>query len=260
MQAEGLGTFSAGIMHPDNSDAVQTEEKIWDLTMRVNCKGVWWGCKYGIQAMLANPVDESKGLKPGGSIMVPDTASKGAKREHRVVHLPMGRFGKAVEQARVALFLACKDSSYVTGTDFMVDGGAHACYVTPTDSRLISPPPFLPPSNGECALKLQPQLAKPTKQARGVGVGRIIHLNSKRLNGNLLPYPIRLESTNQELAAILKNQVIRIKNVLSSLQLRTLGRICEVLLALGNAIKIQPNVLLHELKFFGLATNTAGLF
>ncbi|WAR58542.1 hypothetical protein PtB15_5B776 [Puccinia triticina] len=156
------------------------------------------------------------------------------KRERRVVHLPLGWFGKAVEQARGALFLACEDSSYVTGTDFMVNGGAHACYVTPTDSRLISPPPFLPPSNGECALKLQPQLAKPAEQAGG--------------------------STNQELAAILKNQVIRIKKVLSSLQLRTLGRICEVLLALGDAIKIQPNVLLHELKFFGLATNTAGLF
>ncbi|OAV97250.1 hypothetical protein PTTG_07631 [Puccinia triticina 1-1 BBBD Race 1] len=77
MQAEGLGTFSAVIMHPDDSDAVQTEEKIWDLTMRVNCKGVWWGCKYGIQAMLANPVDESKGLKPGRSII--NTASFVAK-------------------------------------------------------------------------------------------------------------------------------------------------------------------------------------
>ncbi|WAQ92711.1 hypothetical protein PtA15_17A193 [Puccinia triticina] len=62
-----------------------------------------------------------------------------------------------------------------------------------------------------------------------------------------------------KLAAILKNQVIRTKNVLSSLQLRTLGPTYEVLLALGDAIKIQPNVLLHELKFLGLATNTAGL-
>ncbi|WAQ91864.1 hypothetical protein PtA15_15A256 [Puccinia triticina] len=68
---------NAGIMHPDDSDAVQTEEKIWDLTMRVNCKGVWWGCKYGIQAMLANPVDEGKGLKRGGSII--NTASFVAK-------------------------------------------------------------------------------------------------------------------------------------------------------------------------------------
>ncbi|WAR56937.1 hypothetical protein PtB15_7B790 [Puccinia triticina] len=110
---------------------------------------------------------------------------------------------------------------------------------------------------------MRPEASAPARQtrraSRGSGGGEN-HLKSKRLNGNLLTYPIRLESTNQELAAILKNQVIWIKKVLSSLQLRTIGRICEVLLALGDAIKIQPNVLLHELKFFGLATNTAGLF
>jgi NAD(P)-dependent dehydrogenase (short-subunit alcohol dehydrogenase family) len=64
-------------MHPDDSDAIQTEEKIWDLTMKVNCKGVWWGCKYAIQAMLQNPTDEAKGLKRGGSII--NTASFVAK-------------------------------------------------------------------------------------------------------------------------------------------------------------------------------------
>lgn len=51
------------------------------------------------------------------------------KRERRVVHLPMGRFGEAIEQAKGALFLATDDSSYITGTDFLIDGGAHACYV-----------------------------------------------------------------------------------------------------------------------------------
>lgn len=69
--------LSAGIMHPDDSDAIKTEEKIWDLTMQVNCKGVWWGCKYAIQAMLKNPSDESKNLKKGGSII--NTASFVAK-------------------------------------------------------------------------------------------------------------------------------------------------------------------------------------
>lgn len=83
---------------------------------------------------------------------------------------------------------------------------------------------------------------------------------SKLLNGHLLTYPIRSESTDEELAAILENQVIRIENVLSSLELRSLGPIYDVLLALGDAVKVQPNVLLHALEAFGLASNAAGLF
>jgi len=83
---------------------------------------------------------------------------------------------------------------------------------------------------------------------------------SKLLNGHLLTYPIRSESTDEELAAILENQVIRIENVLSSLELRSLGPIYDVLLALGDAVKVQPNVLLHALETFGLASNAAGLF
>ncbi|ODN84870.1 hypothetical protein L202_00725 [Cryptococcus amylolentus CBS 6039] len=49
----------------------------------------------------------------------------------RMVHVPMGRFGEAVEQAKAVVFLASDDSSYINGTDFMVDGGLHKCYVTP---------------------------------------------------------------------------------------------------------------------------------
>lgn len=60
-------------MHPDDDNALNTEERIWDLTMSVNVKGVWWGCKYAILAMRQNPVDESKGLCAGGSII--NTAS-----------------------------------------------------------------------------------------------------------------------------------------------------------------------------------------
>jgi NAD(P)-dependent dehydrogenase (short-subunit alcohol dehydrogenase family) len=54
-----------------------------------------------------------------------------AKLNRRLVHLPMGRFGEAEEIAKAALFLASDESSYITGSEFMVDGGLTAAYVTP---------------------------------------------------------------------------------------------------------------------------------
>lgn len=53
------------------------------------------------------------------------------KAQRRLVHVPMGRFGEPVEIARAALWLASDDSSYVTGAEFLVDGGITAAYVTP---------------------------------------------------------------------------------------------------------------------------------
>jgi len=187
-----------GIMHAEDDNALNTEERIWDLTMSINVKGVWWGCKYAILAMRKNPVDKSKGLHGGGSIIntasfvaimgaatpqLAYTASKGAvlamtrelamvharegirvnslcpgplktpllmdflntdeKKNRRLVHLPMGRFGEAIEQANAALFLASDDSSYVTGTDFKVDGGLTSCYVTPLGEQALPPPASL---------------------------------------------------------------------------------------------------------------------
>ena len=54
-----------------------------------------------------------------------------AKKQRRLVHAPMGRFGEAKEMAYAALYLASDESSYVTGAEFMVDGGITAAYVTP---------------------------------------------------------------------------------------------------------------------------------
>jgi len=193
---------NAGIMHPEDDDAIATEEKVWDLTHSINVKGVWWGCKYAIQAIRNNSIDESKGLNKGGSIIntasfvalvgaatpqLAYTASKGAvlamtrelamvharegirinalcpgplrtallmdilntpeKRERRLVHLPMGRFGEAIEQARTALFLASDDSSYITGMDMRCDGGLTSSYVTPLGEPQIEAPKNL--SEGE---------------------------------------------------------------------------------------------------------------
>ena len=51
--------------------------------------------------------------------------------ERRMVHVPMGRFAQPREIAQGALFLAGDESSYVTGSTFLVDGGLTAAYVTP---------------------------------------------------------------------------------------------------------------------------------
>jgi len=55
----------------------------------------------------------------------PDRAAR------RLVHVPMGRFARAEEIASAALFLASDESSYVTASTFLVDGGLSGAYVTP---------------------------------------------------------------------------------------------------------------------------------
>ncbi len=53
------------------------------------------------------------------------------KKQRRLVHIPMGRFGQAREMAQAALFLASDESSFMTGSEFLVDGGITSAYVTP---------------------------------------------------------------------------------------------------------------------------------
>ena len=168
---------NAGISHAQDDDAINTTEDVWDITMQINVKGVFLGCKYGIPALRRSG---------GGSIIntasfvatlgaatpqLAYTASKGAvlsmtrelatiharegirvnalcpgplrtellmkylnteeKKQRRLVHIPMGRFGEAEEIAYAVLFLASDESSFVTGTNFLVDGGITSAYVTP---------------------------------------------------------------------------------------------------------------------------------
>ena len=49
----------------------------------------------------------------------------------RLVHVPMGRFGRAEEIANAVLFLASDESSFVTAHTMLVDGGITAAYTTP---------------------------------------------------------------------------------------------------------------------------------
>jgi NAD(P)-dependent dehydrogenase (short-subunit alcohol dehydrogenase family) len=51
----------------------------------------------------------------------------------RLVHIPMGRFGEPDEIANAVLFLASDESSFITASQFLVDGGISGAYVTPLD-------------------------------------------------------------------------------------------------------------------------------
>jgi NAD(P)-dependent dehydrogenase (short-subunit alcohol dehydrogenase family) len=168
---------NAGIMDSRDDDAVRTEEAVWDLTLNVNLKSVYLGCKYGIPALRraggGSVINTASivALVGAATPQLAYTASKGgilamtrelaviharenirvnalcpgplrtellmkfldtdAKKQRRLVHIPMGRFGESSEIARAALFLASDESSYTTGATFVVDGGLTAAYVTP---------------------------------------------------------------------------------------------------------------------------------
>lgn len=69
-----------------------------------------------------------------GPIMTPLLAkflSDDERRNRRLAHIPMGRFGRAEEIAQGALFLASDESSWMTGQSLIIDGGITAAYVTP---------------------------------------------------------------------------------------------------------------------------------
>jgi NAD(P)-dependent dehydrogenase (short-subunit alcohol dehydrogenase family) len=168
---------NAGIMLGADGDAESTEEDVWDLTMAVNLKGVFLGCKHQVPALRraggGSIINTASfvALMGAATPQIAYTASKGGvlamtrelaviharegirvnalcpgplrtellmkfldtdeKKQRRLVHIPMGRFGEAKEMADAALWLASDESSFTTGTEFVVDGGITAAYVTP---------------------------------------------------------------------------------------------------------------------------------
>src|SRR6267142_5386657 len=87
---------NAGIMHAKDDDAVSTDEAIWDLTLDVNAKGVFLGCKYGIPALKraggGSVINTASfvALLGAATPQIAYTASKGAvlamTRELAVIH------------------------------------------------------------------------------------------------------------------------------------------------------------------------------
>jgi NAD(P)-dependent dehydrogenase (short-subunit alcohol dehydrogenase family) len=69
-----------------------------------------------------------------GPVLTPLLAkflSDDARRQRRLVHIPMGRFGEATEMIQGAVFLASDESSFMTGQSLIIDGGITAAYTTP---------------------------------------------------------------------------------------------------------------------------------
>jgi NAD(P)-dependent dehydrogenase (short-subunit alcohol dehydrogenase family) len=71
---------------------------------------------------------------PVNTPMLQELFAKDPERAaRRLVHIPIGRFAEPEEIASAVLFLASDDSSFITASQFLVDGGISGAYVTPID-------------------------------------------------------------------------------------------------------------------------------
>jgi NAD(P)-dependent dehydrogenase (short-subunit alcohol dehydrogenase family) len=168
---------NAGIMHANDDGPVTTEEDVWDLTMNINLKAMFFAHKYGIPHMLNSGggsiinVASLVALMGSATAQLAYTASKGGvlamsremaiiyardnirinalcpgpirtdllmkflnneeRLNRRLVHIPIGRFGETKEIAQAVTYLASDESSFVTGSSFVIDGGITQAYVTP---------------------------------------------------------------------------------------------------------------------------------
>jgi NAD(P)-dependent dehydrogenase (short-subunit alcohol dehydrogenase family) len=93
---------NAGIMHADDADAVDTPERIWDLTMAINVKGVWFGSKHAVLSLRRHGKKRGSIINTASVVALVGsatpqlayTASKGAvlamTRELAIVHAREG--------------------------------------------------------------------------------------------------------------------------------------------------------------------------
>ena len=93
---------NAGIMHADDADAIDTPEKIWDLTHNINVKGVWYGSKHAVLSMRKHKKERGSIINTASVVALVGsatpqlayTASKGAvlamTRELAIVHAKEG--------------------------------------------------------------------------------------------------------------------------------------------------------------------------
>ncbi|RFU28576.1 hypothetical protein B7463_g7750, partial [Scytalidium lignicola] len=161
---------TAGILHFADADAITTSEAVWDLTQSINVKGTLFGSKYAVLSMRKNKKTQGSVINTAKGAILAMTrelamvhAREGIrfnslcpgplntplqqdwlgddeqKRARRTIHFPTGRFGEAVEQAYAVLFLASDESGFITGQDFVVDGGMTKAYVTSTDPATVGP-------------------------------------------------------------------------------------------------------------------------
>lgn len=93
---------NAGIMHADDADAIDTPEKIWDMTQNINVKGVWFGCKHTVLSLRRHKKTKGSIINTASVVALVGsatpqlayTASKGAvlalTRELSIVHAREG--------------------------------------------------------------------------------------------------------------------------------------------------------------------------
>ena len=78
--------------------------------------------------------DPREAISPGPvatPLLIELFAKDPERAQRRLVHVPMGRFGEPEEIAAAVAFLASDDASFMTASNFLVDGGISGAYVTP---------------------------------------------------------------------------------------------------------------------------------
>jgi NAD(P)-dependent dehydrogenase (short-subunit alcohol dehydrogenase family) len=161
-----IAFHNAGISPPEDDSILTTGLEAWNRVQQVNLTSVYLCCKHVIPHMqrqgkgsIINTASFVAVLGAATS-QISYTASKGGvlalsrelgvcpgpvntpllqelfasdpgRAARRLVHIPMGRFAEADEIAAAVAFLASDDSSFMTASSFLVDGGISGAYVTP---------------------------------------------------------------------------------------------------------------------------------